>query len=107
MSDHVFYELTIEVDPAAEPEWLDWYRRVHALDVLRQPGFVRATFYRVETNSDEWARYIVSYEVESREALETYFKGDDVQRLRADHYARFGGVTRASRQVLSFYLTLE
>jgi heme-degrading monooxygenase HmoA len=107
VSDHVFYELTIEVDPSSEQDWLDWYRRVHVLDVLRQPGFARATFYHVETNSDEWARYIVSYEVESREALEAYFRGEAVQQLRADHYARFGGVTRASRQVRSLYFTLE
>ena len=107
MSLSVFYELTIEVDPASEREWLDWYRRVHVFDVLKQPGFRRATFYRVETNTDEWAKYVVSYEVESRQALETYFKGDAVQRLRADHYAHFGGVTRATRQVLSLHSVIE
>ena len=107
MSKSVFYELTIEVDPTSASEWLDWYTRVHVFDVLGQPGFRRATFYRVETNSDEWAKYVISYEVESRQALEAYFKGDVVQRLRADHYARFGGVTRASRQVLALHSVVE
>jgi hypothetical protein len=107
VSGNVLYELTIEVDPKAEREWLEWYTRVHVFDVLKQPGFQRATFYCVETNADEWARYIVAYQVESREALEVYFRGDAVQRLRADHYARFGGVTRASRQVLSLHSAVE
>ncbi|HJW83703.1 MAG TPA: DUF4286 family protein [Anaerolineae bacterium] len=107
MSNGVVYELTIEVDPASEPEWLDWYTRIHVYDVLKQPGFRRATFYHVETNSDEWAKYVISYEVESRQALDAYFQGDAVQRLRADHYARFGGVTRASRQVLALHSVVE
>lgn len=107
MSNTLFYELTVEVDPASEREWFDWYTRIHAREVLAQPGFARATVYRVETNDDEWACYVVSYEVESREALEKYFRGDAVQRLRADHYTRFGGVTRASRQVLSLHSVIE
>ena len=107
MSPGVIYELTIEIDPASEPEWLDWYTRIHVFDVLKQPGFRRATFYRAETNSDEWAKYVIAYEVESRQTLAAYFQGDAVQRLRADHYARFGGVTRASRQVLALHSVVE
>jgi len=107
VSHRVIYELTIEIDPASEPEWLDWYTRIHVFDVLKQPGFRRATFYRAETNSDEWAKYVIAYEVESRQALDAYFQSDVVQRLRADHYARFGGVTRASRQVLALHSVVE
>jgi len=107
VSNSVFYELTIEVDPQSAREWLDWYTRVHVFDVLRQPGFKRASFYCVEADADEWARYIITYEVESREALDAYFRSEAVQRLRADHYAHFGGVTRASRQVLSLHSVVE
>jgi quinol monooxygenase YgiN len=101
VSNNVFYVLTIEVDPAPEQDWLNWYRHAHIPDILAQPGFRRATIYRAETAPGEWARYAIMFEVESRQALDAYLNGDEVQRLRADHYSHFGGVTRASRQILS------
>jgi len=97
----VFYTITAEIDPAVESEWFDWYNRVHVRDVLAQPGFVRATIYKADVNRHEWSKYVVMYEVASREALDAYLGGDEVNRLRADFQSHYGAVTRLSRQVLS------
>jgi hypothetical protein len=97
----VFYTITAEVDPAAEPDWFDWYTRVHVRDVLAQPGFVRAAIYKADADGRARSKYVVMYEVASREALEAYLGGDDVHRLRADFQSHYGAVTRLSRQILS------
>lgn len=107
MINGVFYTITAEVDPAAEAEWLGWYQRVHAREVLAQPGFLRATLYRVEVNPDEWSKYVAMYEVESREALAAYLGGDEVVRLRVDFQSRYGNVTRLSRQILFPHRVIE
>ncbi|HET7088301.1 MAG TPA: DUF4286 family protein [Anaerolineae bacterium] len=101
MSEPVFYVVTAEVNPAVEAEWCGWWVRTHAPDVLAQPGFMRVTLYRADTQPGEWSRYVAIYEVESHAALEAYFAGDAVNRLRADFQSRYGSVTRVSRQVLS------
>ena len=96
------YLVKAEVAPEAEVAWNEWNTRHHIPDVLREPGFVRASKYRVEGESaaDGWVAYWVLYEAESRQALEAYFAGEAVKRLRADHAARFGPVVRLSRTVL-------
>jgi len=100
-SGTVLYLLGIEVAPEAEARWAPWHREVHMRDVLRCPGFQRGTRWRdMEAAPDGWARYLVLYEVESRTALDAYLGGAEVARLRADHEARFGAVTRLTRRVL-------
>jgi len=104
----VVYLVKAEVDPASETAWESWNTAVHIPEVLREPGFVRATKWKVEgAAKDGWAEYWVGYEVESREALETYLTGTAVRRLRADHLARFGTVVRLSRAILLAVLSVE
>ena len=97
----VIYAIQIEVDPNDEAMWDEWYTRQHIPDVLAQPGFMRATKYRIDSPNDGWSQHLTLYEVESRSALEAYLSGDAVVRLRADHYAHFGTCTRLSRMILT------
>ena len=96
------YLVKAEVAPEAERAWDEWNTRHHIPEVLREPGFVRASKYRVEGGAaaDGWVAYWVLYEAESREALEAYLRGEAVARLRADHAGRFGSVVRLSRAIL-------
>lgn len=97
----VLYAVLAEVDPKEESAWNDWHTRQHIPDLLAQPGFVRATKYKLDTSNGDWSQYLVFYEVASREALDVYLHGEAVTRLRADHYARFGHCTRLSRMILT------
>ncbi len=97
----VFYCVMVEVDPKEEAVWNEWHTRQHIQDVLSEPGFVRATKYRLDTSNGDWSQYLTIYEVESREALDVYLKGEAVVRLRADHYMRYGHCTRLSRMILT------
>jgi hypothetical protein len=97
----VLYGVLVEVDPNEEAAWNEWHARQHILDVLAQPGFMRATKYRLDTVNGEWSQYLIAYELASREALDAYLQGEAVTRLRADHYAHFGHCTRLSRMILT------
>jgi hypothetical protein len=97
----VFYAVMVEVDPNEEAAWDDWHTRQHVPDVLAEPGFVRATKYRLDTANGEWHQYLTVYEIVSREALNRYLQGEAVTRLRADHYNHFGHCTRLSRMILT------
>jgi hypothetical protein len=97
----VLYGVMVEVDPKEEAAWNEWHTRQHIPDVLAQPGFMRATKYRLDTPNGDWSQYLTAYELASREALDAYLQGDAVSRLRADHYAHFGHCTRLSRMILT------
>lgn len=98
---NIIYAIRIEVDPADEHTWDEWYTRHHMPELLAEPGFVRATKYKVDTTMGEWSQYLVLYELDSREALDAYLNGEAMIRLRADHYSRFGPSTRLKRMILT------
>jgi len=104
----VVYLVKVEVSPRSERAWDAWNTAQHIPDVLREPGFVRATKWKVEgAVEDGWAEYWIGYEVESRETLEAYLTGDAVKRLRADQVAHFGPVVRLSRAILLPVVSVE
>ena len=97
----VVYGVMVEVDPKEEVAWNEWHTRQHIPAVLAQPGFMRATKYRLDTPNGDWSQYLTEYELVSRAALDAYLQGEGVSRLRADHYAHFGHCTRLSRMILT------
>ncbi|MBL8111961.1 MAG: DUF4286 family protein [Acidobacteria bacterium] len=94
------YIVEIEVDPAAEAPWFRWEIDEHIPEVLAEPGFLDATFYRIEDSGD-WPRYQVLYRLESREALDAYLSGEAVQRLRREAMAKYGSVMRITRRLMN------
>ncbi len=103
---NTLYAVKVEVDPIDEQVWDEWNTKQHIPDVLMQPGFIRATKYKLDAQT-EWPQYLIIYELDSRAALDNYLKGDAVIRLRADHYQRFGSSTRLSRMLLDPIVAIE
>jgi hypothetical protein len=97
----MFYAVMVEVDPEEEAAWNEWHTRQHIPDVLAQPGFVRATKYRLDTANGDWRQYLIVYELVSRGALDAYLQSEAMTWLRADHYNHFGHCTRLSRMILT------
>ena len=96
------YVVKIEIDPAYEEAWSEWHTCQHMPDVLSaHRGFVRGRKYKIDAPEDGWSQYLVMYEIDSHESLREYLDGEEVTRLRADHYAHFGHCTRLSRLVLT------
>lgn len=98
----VIYEVNLAVDPDAASAYAAWLAP-HVDEVLAVPGFVSADWWAVEPDGDRTpqdpVRWCVQYRVESRAALETYFR-EHAERLRGVGAARFGGRFTATRRVL-------
>jgi hypothetical protein len=58
-------------DPAHEQEFNDWYNNVHIPDALASPGFVSATRYEIETQTEKSGKYLTIYEIESDDIRKT------------------------------------
>jgi quinol monooxygenase YgiN len=103
----VVYVVKVEIAPEAERAWDAWNTEHHIPEVLAQPGFLRATKYRLSDAPGGWARYWVLYDVASRAALDAYLAGEEVRRLRGDHLQRFGGSSRLTREILEEVAAVE
>jgi hypothetical protein len=103
---NVIYVVKVEVDPVDEATWDEWNTTLHIPDILMQPGFIRATKYKIDSDADR-PQYMILYELDSRTSLDNYLKGDAVIRLRADHYSRFGSSTSLSRMLLTPIAAVE
>ncbi len=64
-------------DAARETEFNEWYDKTHLPDVLETPGFVRATRYENTEPSEEEAKFLATYEIET----------DDIDRFMEAHTA--------------------
>ena len=96
------YRVSIEVAPVIEETWARWHGAEHMTEVVRQPGFLGATRWKeAERAADGWVRYVVHYRAESVAAIEAYRSSPQAARLRDDHTARYGNVTRLTRAVLA------
>ena len=97
----VLYMVTVDVAPNSAAAWDAWHTQQHMPDVLRQPGFIGARkFCEPNPLTDGWLRYVTLFELDSPSPLAAYEASDAAKRLRADHEARFGNVTRVARRVL-------
>jgi hypothetical protein len=95
----IIYSVTITIKGAIEREWLDWMRRVHVPDVLRNGCFTGATIYKlVEPKSDE-PTYVIQYRCSSMEEYRRY-RDRFASALQKEHSDRFSGRFRAARQIL-------
>ena len=100
MPKPVLYMVRSTVDRSAEGEWDKWHSQQHVPDIVREPGFLKASKYRSTASGEGPAEYWTIYELESLEAFERYDKSNAARNLRADHKAKFGQTTKTERFVL-------
>jgi hypothetical protein len=58
-------------DPAREAEFNDWYDKIHLPDVLKVPGFVRATRYVTDDLENSPGKFLAGYEIETEDIEQT------------------------------------
>jgi len=94
----VTYEVALTPDPAILREF-DLWLEGHVAEMLRLPGFDSASIHPAEEPGTGRPERVVRYRLESREALERYFR-EDAARMRADGVQRFGDRFSASRRIV-------
>ena len=94
----VTYEVALTPDPEILREF-DLWLEGHVAEMLRLPGFDSASIHAAEDPATGRPERVVRYRLDSREALERYFR-DDAARMRADGLNRFGDRFSASRRIV-------
>src|SRR5437016_9265430 len=98
----VLYVVRTWVPAERLEEWDDWHTHVHMPEVVSQPQVRRARKYRVDDDNTpvEWlSQFVTVYEFDSWDDWESYNKGPEAARLRAEYAERYGATGKISRQV--------
>ncbi|GGD47688.1 DUF4286 family protein [Muriicola marianensis] len=96
----LIYNVTLHVEDAILPQWLDWMKSIHIPEVLATGKFLEATMTRILSEEDSGgSSYSVQYKVRDRTALESYYR-EDAARLRKETEKLFGNSVIAFRTEL-------
>ena len=96
----ILYNVTVNIDPEVQEDWLDWMKKTHIPDVLNTGLFIDNRFLRVlNTEEGEGFTYSIQYLMESMEHYETY-KAQYAPALQASHNERYQNRFVAFRTLL-------
>jgi hypothetical protein len=96
----IVYNVTFQVDPSIEQEWLLWMEQQHIPEMLATQLFQEAKLLRVRTEEGTiTGSYAIQYLAESQRHLETYFTKHSAA-LRAKTHQLFGEKALAFRTQL-------
>ena len=96
----ILYNVTVNIDPEVNEDWLDWMKKTHIPDVLNTGLFIDNRFLRVlNTEEGEGFTYSIQYLLESMEHYETY-KAQYAPALQASHNERYQNRFVAFRTLL-------
>jgi len=96
----IIYNVTINIDPSIEKQWLDWMRTKHIREVLNSGCFISAKLVKVHVNQPiEGMSFATQYVAESQEKLQTYYT-HFAPKLREEGLQLFGDKMLAFRTEL-------
>jgi hypothetical protein len=97
----VIYNVTVNVEPDIEQEWIDWMKIVHIPDVLETGYFDSHKFLKLLTEVPDatGSTYAVQYKTTSLDRLNAYTDKESA-RLQHEVLERFPGKFVAFRTVL-------
>lgn len=98
-SEVVLYVVRVLVEPDVEREWDVWYANSHVPEVLRQPGFLKATKFRRAEDGGR-PEYWTFFEMRSLRDFKEYTASEARKKLRAEYDAKFGKTTKLERFLL-------
>lgn len=97
MTPAYHYIVRYWIAPAAEARVLAWLDGGHTAEMVALPGFLGARRLRLEeTDSLGWRAFATIYSLESKAALDAYFKNPIRERFSREA-AAFSGVLRSER----------
>jgi hypothetical protein len=93
------YNVTVNISPDIQHEWLNWMQEIHVPDVMKTGCFVDSQILRVLFVEDEGSTYSVQYRFLDMSDIERYQK-EFAPALQADHKNKFGDKYVAFRTIL-------
>jgi hypothetical protein len=98
----ILYNVTIQIDPAIEADWLHWMHHEHLQEVVGTGCFDSYAFFRLLepiTGEEPGPTFIAQYKTDARERYERYIR-EFAPVLREKGFARFGDRFIAFRTVM-------
>ena len=95
----ILYSVTITIDAEIESEWIDWMKRVHVPDVVRTGCFTGSHIYKLIASDAANPSYVMQYHCRSLAEYHRY-RDNFAAALRKEHFDKFAGRFRGSRQLL-------
>lgn len=97
----ILYNVTVNIEPEIEKEWIEWMRIKHIPEVMASGFFINHKFCKMNEPSqdDNSITYCIIYECESSAQLEEYRK-KHAPKLIAEHESKFGGHFISFRSIL-------
>ena len=93
------YNVTVNVAPEAQEEWVRWMKNTHMADVMKTGCFVDSQLLKVLFVEDEGHTYSVQYKFLEMQDMERY-QQNYAQGLQAEHKNLFADKALAFRTVL-------
>jgi len=98
----IVYEVNLSIDTAIFQAYKDWLE-AHIDEMLRFPGFIRATLLHPALDdklpaTSAQQQLSVQYTLENAEDLQSYLR-DHAPKMRGDGIARFGNRFTATRRI--------
>ena len=85
MTKWLFLVETNSTDTAREAEFNEWYDKIHLPDVLKTPGFIKATRYENTDPPEEKGKFLVTYQIETDDLTQTMKAlGENMGKKRAE-----------------------
>lgn len=85
----ILYNITIKIESASQPEWLEWMKNVHIPDVMSTGCFESFRLTRILGDDDEHGiGYAVQYIASDMHAFENYQQlyASDLQKAHGQRY---------------------
>ena len=96
----IVYNISIQIDPAIEKEWLQWQKQEHIPDVMSSGQFTDYKFYRLlEQDETEGVLYVLQFFAASQAHYKKFIR-EFAEKLRQKVYARWGDKFIAFRTVM-------
>jgi len=95
----ILYNVTVNIDQAAEQDWVQWMKEKHIPDVMSTGLFTNYKIYRLLVESEGGVNYSVQYFASSINKLEQYLEQHAGPLIKA-HNERFKDKHVAFRSVL-------
>lgn len=102
----ILYNVTVNIDPQIQQDWLNWMRSEHIPEVLGTGCFKDAKLSRINAEEEGGFTYSIMYFAESKEVYETYQR-DFAPEMQRKHTERYSGKFAAFRTVLDVIEVFE
>ena len=97
---HMFiYNVTVNVQPSIQEDWIQWMVSTHIPEVLSSGCFTGNRICKLLNVADEGATYAVQYTFRTMDEMERYQK-EFAPALQEDHKKRYGDKALAFRTLM-------